>query len=214
MIFIKISAVLLLTQLMLACSSMGVKSDFVSSTNSASSVVPIGSLKVFIDASAIGAAGATIKDIALTHSEASQSLVNSFKTRMSEAKVNALVKPFGSVTSTTTVDGSKTTTTLRAAGVNIEKMIAGESASSQPILILRIVSSQARNNVWNGMVSWRLDLVDPSVWTSKNNNTIWTGETRPMQFCPSSCSVDSYKLCADRLSEIVVAQLRNEKLIK
>lgn len=208
--FIKIATLLFLSQLILACSSVGGIAEFNSSEKNDSYKSTIDSLKVFIEVSAIGAAGSSIENIAQVHSDASQSLVNSFKTKMSEAGVNALVKPFGTVTSTKT----GTSTTVTAESIGTEKMVANERPNSQPILIIHIGSSQARNHVWNGMVSWRLDLVDPSVWTSKNKVTIWTGVTKLMQFGPSACSRDAYKSCADKFADSVIAQLRAEKLIK
>jgi hypothetical protein len=171
-------------------------------------------MKVFIDVSVIGAAGANIKNIAQEHSDASKGLVNSFKAKMNAAGVAAIVKPFGTVTHTVTVEGPKTTTSLKRQGIGNEEMIAGESSKLQPILIVRIGSTQAKYNVWNGMVSWNLELVDPSVWTIKNNATIWKGETKPMPFSPSYCSADTYKTCSDKFSELVVTQLRTEKIIK
>jgi hypothetical protein len=208
--FVKITTALFLSQLILACSSVGGTAVFNSSEKNASYNTSIDSLKVFVDVSAIGAAGGSIENIAQVHSDASQSLVNAFKTKMSEAGVNALVKPFGNVTSTKT----DTSTTVTSESIGTEKMVASESSNSQPILIVHIGSSQARNHVWNGMVSWKLDLVDPSVWTSKNKITIWTGVTKLMQFGPSACSSDAYKSCADKFAGSVIAQLRTENLIK
>ena len=208
--FIKIALTLFFLQMILACSSVGGIAKFNSSEKNASYKSPTESLKVFIDVSAIGVAGAGIKNIAQIHSDASQSLVNSFKTKMNEAGVNALVKPFGTVTSTKT----ETSTTVTANSIGTEKMVADESLNPQPILIVHISSWQAVNHVWNGMISWRLDLIDPSVWTSKNKITIWTGITKPMQFGPAACSGDAYKSCADRFAESVIAQLRTENLIR
>lgn len=208
--FIKLAITLLMLQLVLACSSVGGIAKFNSSEKNASYKSSIDSLKVFIDVSAIGVAGASIKNIAQVHSDASQNLVNSFKTKMNEAGVNALVKPFGTVSSTET----ETSTTVTAKSIGTEKMIADENPNPQPILIVHISSWQTVNHVWNGMVSWRLDLVDPSVWTSKNKITIWTGLTKPMQFGSAACSKDAYKSCADRFAESVIAQLRTEKLIR
>jgi hypothetical protein len=214
MSFIKIATALILSQTILACSTLSEKSQFISSEKNSSYDFPISSMGVYIDVSVIGVAGANIKNIAQEHSDASKSLVNSFKVKMSEARVNVLVKPFGTVTYTVKVEGPKTTTSLKRQGIGNEEMIAGESSNFQPILIVRIGSTQAINNVWNGMVSWNLELVDPSVWTSKNKTTIWKGETKPMQFSPSYCSGDAYKSCADRFSELVITQLRSEKIIK
>ena len=213
--FIKIAAVLIFLQLISGCKSPSAQFGFKSSDRNDSSQNSFDTMKVFIDASGMGTAGSSIKDIAKIHNDASLSLVKSFNTKLNETGVKALIKPFGAVTSTVTVDSKKTTTiTLRSQGVTTEKMLEGESSNALPILIVRIYSTQAQNYTWNGMVSWSAELVDPSIWSNNNKVSIWTAETIPMQFGPTYCSGDAYKSCADKLAEVVIAQLRREKLIK
>lgn len=210
--FTKIAITLLLAQLLLGCATAG-DAKFNSSEKNVLYKSSINSMKIFIEVSVIGTVGRPETmgiSIAQTHNDASQALVNAFKTKTVEAGITTTVKPFGSVT----MVKDKTSTIVKSEQIGLENMIATASSSSEPLLVIQIYSSQAENNIWNGNLGWSLNLVDPTVWTIKNQTTIWKGTTDMTQFGPFSCSKDAYKSCADKLADSVIAQLRAEKLIK
>ena len=209
----KVTAILFISQLLVSCASMDNGAKFNSSAKGASYKSATNSMKIFVEVTPIGSEGALItKNIGIvqTFNDASQSLVNAFKTKMTEAGVTVLVKSFGSVD----VVKNDTSTVKTAKSVGFSTMVAGENASSEPLLAVQIGATEAENTVWNGRVSWNLSLVDPTVWTPKNQTTIWKGTTELMQFGPLDCSQDAYKTCADKFVDSVIAQLRAEKLIK
>lgn len=210
--FTKLAIAFFLTQLILGCATAG-DAKFNSSEKNGFYKYPINSMKIFVEVSPIASVGSLYtKNISIvqTHNDASQALVNAFKTKMAEAGVTITVRPFGSITMTKTATGTQTITQK----IGLDTMIAGESASSEPLLVVQIGSTEAENRVWNGRVSWSLNLVDPTVWTIKNQTTIWKGTTELTQFGPYACSEDAYKSCSDKLVESVIAQIRAEKLIK
>lgn len=156
--FTKIAITLLLAQLLLGCATAG-DAKFNSSEKNVLYKSSINSMKIFIEVSVIGTVGRPETmgiSIAQTHNDASQALVNAFKTKTVEAGITTTVRPFGSVT----MVKDKTSTVVKSDQIGLEKMIATASSSSEPLLVIQIYSSQAENNIWNGNLGWSLNLVD------------------------------------------------------
>jgi hypothetical protein len=94
------------------------------------------------------------------------------------------------------------------------KQILLISADSFPMVTQTRYGVALGPAIWSGQISWSLRLLDRDEAALTNGKPVWSAKTSPSAFSPWLCSSDEFKTCAQRFSESIINQLKQDQLIR